>query len=72
MRKLTSMEKIEFVGIAVLPDETKEIVAMMGQIYSRACSDLICLGQVNRPPHCENGSARPNATRVVSRPAYLV
>ena len=34
MRKLTSLEKIKFVGIAV-SDETKEIVAMMGQIYSR-------------------------------------
>jgi len=44
MRKLTSLKKIEFVGIAVPSDETKEIVAMMCQIYSRACSVLIWLG----------------------------
>lgn len=31
MRKLTSLEKIKFVRIAV-SDETREIVAMMGQI----------------------------------------
>jgi hypothetical protein len=72
MRKLTGLEKIEFVGIAV-SEETKEIVAMMGQIDSRA---WLGTGQpVDRTadrPHCENGSARPNATRVVFRSACLV
>ena len=73
MRKLTSLKKIEFVGIAVPSDETKEIVAMMCQIYSRACSfDLARDRATGHRTHCENTSSRPNATRVVFRLAYLV